>query len=606
MSSVRVLPDQVVNQIAAGEVVERPASVVKELVENALDAGATHVSIQLVGGGADRIRITDDGSGMDREDAMMCIERHATSKITSTEDLERIASLGFRGEALPSIASVSRFTLLTRPPDLEEGVRVHVEGGELASVRAAGCAPGTEIDVKDLFFNVPARRKFLRTRSTELAHCQEAIVRVALARPDVAFRLTHEGRVALAAEPSDTATRARQVLGTDAARLVEVAFERGGLTVTGLASPLAVHRPSGKALYLYVNGRFVKDAVVRRAVAEAYRDRIPRGRHPLLVLHIALDPALVDVNVHPAKTEVRFRDPRHVQETLAEGIRAALRLQGIERQLSQPGANRRPRWSEDDAPALPLTPVKAPLAAHPDDDPLLALRPAPVSTPREMPVEQALFGTPQAPREVSGAPAVEAVVEARPVVADRTVTAPAPPVAAEPSEPWAPAESSMRALRPIGPYGKQWFLMDGAGELVVVDHQRGEALLARRRLEQLEGLSQRLLVPSRQRMTEADAATLTARADLLGSLGLEIVAMSATELAIRAVPQALPRLHVDGLLEKLARCAEAEVAGVLADAQTPGTIPDARAMRAMLASLEEAGLDAVVARWPAATLVKGP
>ncbi|MCB9678513.1 MAG: DNA mismatch repair endonuclease MutL [Alphaproteobacteria bacterium] len=610
MSVVRVLPDQVVNQIAAGEVVERPASVIKELVENSLDAGASRVEVQLVGGGAERIRITDDGVGMDREDAMMCLERHATSKIGSAEDLEHIGSLGFRGEAIPSIASVSRFALLTRPADLEEGVRIKVEGGEIASVRAAGCAPGTEIDVRDLFFNIPARRKFLRTRATELAHSTEAVVRMALARPDVAFRMTSDGRVVLAGEVADRATRARQVLGPDAARLAEVAFERGGLAVEGLVSPLAVHRPSGKALYLYVNGRYVRDAVVRRAIADAYRDRIPRGRQPLVVLHIRIDPALVDVNVHPAKTEVRFRDPRHVQEMLAEGVRDALRLQGIERQLSSPGANRRPRWSEEVAPPLPLTPAKPPLPAHPDDDPLLLLVPRAIVEAAPVEVPEPPAKTVEVPPERPARPVLDAT-EPGPVppaaAASAAYVEPAAtaiPVAAEPGD-WAPSDSSIRALRPVGPFGRKWFLLEGDGELVVVDHALGDELLARRRLER-GSLSQRLLVPSRQRLAAAEVVALAKRAEALGALGLEVVEMSPTELAIRAVPQALPRLHVDGLLEKLARCPEDALSATLASAQTPPPVPDPRAVKAMLASLEEAGLDAVVARWPAPALVKGP
>jgi len=578
MSIVRVLPDQVVNQIAAGEVVERPASVVKELMENALDAGATRIEVQLKSGGADRIRVSDDGSGMDREDAMMCLERHATSKIRDASDLDQIASLGFRGEAIPSIASVSRFTLHTRPKNAEEGVRIQVEGGEIRSIRAAGCAAGTEIDVADLFYNLPARRKFMRTRATELAHCTEAVIRAALARPEVAFRLTSDGRVSVSAPVTDRSGRARQVLGNDAQRLVEVAFERGGLSVAGLVSPLAVHRPAGKSLYLFVNGRYVRDAVVRRAVADAYRDRVPKGRNPLVVLHIGIDSTLVDVNVHPAKTEVRFRSPRDVQEALSEGIRGALRRKGIERQLGQPGANRKPRWSEEVAPALPLRPAPDPIPAHPDDDPLLELVPTPISAP------------------LAQEPTLTEVVETSEVVEI--------PVAAEPPESWRP-QSSTRALKALGPFGTDWFLLEGEGELVVVDHVRGARLLVERRLE-TDGLSQRLLVPKRERLNQAEVAAVVERAERLGEMGLEIVEMSPTELAIRAVPSALPRLYTDGLLRKLAAADPNQLASALAAAQTPGPPPDARSIRAMLASLDELGLDAVVARWPATQLVKGP
>lgn len=584
---VRVLPDRVVNQIAAGEVVERPASVVKELVENALDAGATRVEVLLKAGGAERIRVSDDGRGMDREDAMMCLERHATSKITDTDDLETVASLGFRGEAIPSIASVSRFSILTRPHDVDEGVRVVVEGGEVKSARAAGCAPGTEIDVRDLFYNLPARRKFLRTRATEYAHCLEAVARQALVRPEVAFRVTHDGRVALSADATDLSGRARQVLGKDASQMVDVGFSRDGIEVVGRVSPLSVHRPSGRSLYLFVNGRYVRDAVVRRAIQEAYRDRVPRGRHPLVVLDIRMDPRRVDVNVHPAKTEVRFRDPRDVQAILADGLRSALDRQGLERTM--PAPNRRSRWETEKAPSLPLKSAPPPVPAHPDDDPVLELAPTPIST---VPDPTASAPEPEPPSPFSQRVPSPETVESPPLVAAEPA-----PTPSELSE----ATESARELRPIGPFGARWYLAEGDGELVVLDYVHGDALIAAVRLRR-DGRAQRLLVPSRQRLTEAEVARVLERSDALGSLGLEVVQMSPTELAIRTVPGVLPRLHLDGLLKKLA--AADDLAVTLASAQTPPGPPDATDIRRLVLSLEEAGLDCVVKRLDAAELTR--
>lgn len=586
---VRVLPDQVVNQIAAGEVVERPASVVKELVENSLDAGATRIEVLLKAGGSERIRVSDDGKGMDREDAMMCLERHATSKIRLTDDLETVSSLGFRGEAIPSIASVSRFSILTRPHEVDQGVRVVVEGGEVKSARAAGCAPGTEIDVRDLFFNLPARRKFLRARATEYAHCLEAVARQALAKPAVAFRVTHDGRVALSAEATDLAGRARQVLGKDAAQMVDIDFSRGSLTVTGRVSPMSVHRPAGRSLYLFVNGRYVRDAVVRRAITDAYRDRLPRGRHPLVVLDIRLDPVEVDCNVHPAKTEVRFRNPRDVQAQLAEGLRAAIDAAGLARTLSAPSPNSRARYDEDRAPALPLKASAPSVPAHPDDDPLLSIASVAPSTVRETAPER-WVPPPAKPRPLP---------EPEPVHIPRRPVDTVPLVAADATYEAPEVTASARVMRPIGPFGTRWYLCEGDAELVVVDHVRGEALLAAHRLVE-DGSAQRLLVPRRQRVGEREAAAVLERADALGALGLEVVRMSPTELAIRTTPSVLPRLHLDGLLEKLA--VSADLATTLAESQLPPAPPDAVGIRSMLLSLEEAGLDAVVRRLPASAL----
>jgi DNA mismatch repair protein MutL len=331
--AVRILEEQLINKIAAGEVVERPASVVKELVENALDAGATSLQVHLKAGGRNLVRVVDDGVGMNRTDALMCLERHATSKILNEDDLFSVSTLGFRGEAVPSIASVSRFEILTRPRDAEVGTRVVVEGGRLMDVSPAGAAPGTEISAASLFFNLPARRKFLRSVETELGHCMEAVTREALIRPTLDLEVTHDDRPLLRCAPSPSrARRAADLLGAHGEALVPVSFARGDIEVEALVSPVGVHRasPQGSS-WLYVNGRFVRDPVLRRAVTAAYAGIVPKDRYPLVIVEVRVPPSEVDVNVHPAKTEVRFANALALQAAVTEGLRAALREHGIRR-----------------------------------------------------------------------------------------------------------------------------------------------------------------------------------------------------------------------------------------------------------------------------------
>ncbi|MEQ1505617.1 MAG: DNA mismatch repair endonuclease MutL, partial [Myxococcota bacterium] len=325
MTPVRLLESRVIDQIAAGEVVERPASVVKELVENALDAGARSIDVTLKDGGRTLVRVADDGAGMGRQDAMLAIERHATSKIRDVEDLASVRTLGFRGEALPSIAAVSRFELVTRPRDDDAGTRIRIDAGVLTDVRTVGAAPGTVVEVRTLFHTLPARKAFLRSAGTELGHAVEVVTRAALVRPDVAFVLRHEDRVLVRAQGGTTlATRATTLLGLDATIPVEVG--RGELHLVGVAAGPTVHRPSiGTAVYLYVGGRWVRDPLLRRAVAAAYRDLIPPGRHPVVVLDLRVPDGAVDVNVHPTKAEVRFRDPAGIAVFVGDGLRDAIR-----------------------------------------------------------------------------------------------------------------------------------------------------------------------------------------------------------------------------------------------------------------------------------------
>ncbi len=331
MSKIRVLSDHVANQIAAGEVVERPASVAKELVENAIDAGARRVEVDVEAGGRRLLRVADDGDGMTRDDAVLAFERHATSKITSTEDLTRISTLGFRGEALASIASVARVELVTQIEGEAEGTRVNIEGGKMRDVTPAARPRGTTISVRDLFFNVPARRKFLRSEATESFHLTNLVTHYALAHPEIAFTLTNNGREVLrAGTAADLRERAYQIFGADFLEsLLEVSGGQPHLArVGGYISAPRERRTSRDAQYLFVNGRFVRDRLVGRALAEGYRSVLPYGVYPAALIFLDVPPEEVDVNVHPAKTEVRFRRAAAVADTVRDAVRGALATGG--------------------------------------------------------------------------------------------------------------------------------------------------------------------------------------------------------------------------------------------------------------------------------------
>ncbi|WP_058362842.1 DNA mismatch repair endonuclease MutL, partial [Xanthomonas translucens] len=325
--SIRQLPEILINQIAAGEVVERPASVVKELVENALDAGARRVDIDLEEGGVRLIRIRDDGGGIPPEELPLAVSRHATSKIASLDDLESVGTLGFRGEALPSIASVSRFTLASRRPGDEHGAALQVDGGKVGQVQPRAQAPGTTVEVRELFYNVPARRKFLRAERTELGHIEEWLRSLALARPDVELRVSHNGKPSRRYKPGDLYSDARlgETLGEDFARqALRVDHSGAGLRLHGWIAHPHYSRASADQQYLYVNGRSVRDRSVAHAVKMAYGDVLFHGRQPAYVLFLELEPARVDVNVHPAKHEVRFRDARLIHDFVYRTLQDAL------------------------------------------------------------------------------------------------------------------------------------------------------------------------------------------------------------------------------------------------------------------------------------------
>jgi len=344
---IRLLDDRLINRIAAGEVVERPASVVKELIENSLDAGAGAITIRLEGGGRQGILVEDDGRGMDRDDALLAVERHATSKIAVPEDLEAIATLGFRGEALASIAAVSHFTLRTAP-EPGVGTEIEIDAGRLVAERRVGLPGGTSVRVTRLFHNVPARRKFLRADGTELSQAVRAVTRLALAHPECRWLLTHGERRLLEAQVAeDPAARLAQILGRELVeRLVPFAAAAGGLRVHGWAGRPVDSLPRRDLQYLYVNRRAVQDRLLSHAVSQAYRNVQVPGRHPALVLFVELDPAAVDVNVHPQKAEVRFSRPAEVHDLVRRGIEQVLGDERVLPRLDQLRAGPPTAWQE--------------------------------------------------------------------------------------------------------------------------------------------------------------------------------------------------------------------------------------------------------------------
>ena len=328
---IRLLPDQLISQIAAGEVVERPASALKELLENSLDAGSTDISVALLQGGVKQLRVSDNGNGIAKEDLNLALTRHATSKIATLDDLEAVASLGFRGEALASIASVSRTQIISRAVDANSAQtskhawRIASDGSEISAIEPAALDGGTVIEVNDLYFNTPARRKFLKTEGTEFGHCEEAFHRVALSRPDVAFMLQHNGRALSRYAISEPNKRFSEVLGAEfSAESIAIDESAAGLRLWGIAAKPTYNRHSRDTQYVYVNGRFVRDKLISHAIRQAYQDVLHHDRHPAFVLFLECDPSLVDVNVHPSKTEVRFREGQGIHRFIFHTLHKAL------------------------------------------------------------------------------------------------------------------------------------------------------------------------------------------------------------------------------------------------------------------------------------------
>ena len=478
MSAIRVLPQLLVSQIAAGEVVERPASVLKELLENSLDAGATSIAVTLDEGGVRRVQVEDDGAGIARDELPLALARHATSKIATLDDLEAVATMGFRGEALASIAAVARLSISSRGRDAAHGSTVSCEGGEMGELQPAARAQGTTVTVSDLYFNTPARRKFLKTEATEFGHCDEIFRRIALARPEVAFSLRHNGRASRQLRAHSLAERAAALLGREIAQAcVPIEVGAGGMTLSGLAGTPQAAQARADAQYFFVNGRYVRDRVLAHAVREAYSQLLHGERQPAYVLFLRLDPRAVDVNVHPAKIEVRFRDSRAVHQFVRHAV---------ERALSPSAAS-------------------APVAY------------ATVSTGVRGPGIQSSFAL------------------AQPAAAYQAFMAAAQPLPAAEQAP--PLGFALGQL-----HGIYILAQNEAGLVLVDMHAAHERILMERLKKGIDDgtvARQRLLVPAVLSVDALDAATAEENHDTLERLGLEMAVSGPNELTVRAAPALL-------------------------------------------------------------------
>ena len=486
MSRIRILPELLSNKIAAGEVVERPASVAKELIENAIDADITKVMVEIKKGGRALIRVSDNGVGMDRDDAILSIERYATSKIHNEKDLFSIATLGFRGEALPSIASVSEMEIVTRAASSEAGTRIVIAGGKVKEVAEIGAPKGTMISVNRLFFNTPARRKYLKTEQTEMGHISDTVTRTALAWPGIHFKFLHNGRVLGNWSPTrNSLHRVIDVLGGDLeGRLYEVDYKGGNIGVHGFVASPDAARTTSRGLYLYVNGRFVRDKVLNHAVMEAYAGHLMKGKFPLVVLFVSLPHDQVDVNVHPTKNSVRFEAPKQAHDVVARAVSES--LQKFDR----------PKWGQ----TLTMKPRHRPIPYR------LSPSHGKVSEPKP----ELTFRTPSHEPETT------------------------PPL-------W--QEKSFSSLRVIGQLHDTYIVCESEDGLVLIDQHAAHERVVFESLKAAYGRSavstQGLLVPETLELTHREAGILETLIEGLRDMGLEVEPFGGKTYLIKSVPALL-------------------------------------------------------------------
>ena len=499
MGVIRSLPELLVNQIAAGEVIERPASALKELLENALDAGSQSISVELVEGGVRRLRVVDDGGGIERDDLPLAVARFATSKIATLEDLERAATLGFRGEALASIGAVSRLAISSRRAGDRHAWRIACEAGAVSEIEPAPLSAGTTVEVEDLYFNTPARRKFLKSEATEFARCDEAFSRIALSRPAVAFSLAHNGRRTAHLPPEDLRRRSARLIGDDFAEsAVDVNADGSRARLAGLAAPPGFTRANRDAQYLFVNGRFVRDKVVAHAIREAYADVLHHDRHPAFVLFLEIDPALVDVNVHPTKSEVRFRESSAMHQFVFHALSKSIATKlGTDHFLPPAGTTVPPDGKKWSVPNLPG-----------------------IAQPTER--YEAFFSS-----------AVVAEQRAQPAIASDS-----------PTLGYAQAQI----------HGVYIVAQNAAGMVLVDMHAAHERIVyegLKTALDTSTLPSQPLLVPIAMTATAEEVEQAGAARAELQSLGFDVAAAGPRELMIRAVPAMLADLDSQGLLRSV-------------------------------------------------------
>jgi len=510
MSRIRLLPDTVASQVAAGEVVERPASVVKELIENSIDAGARKIEIMIHRGGISLVRVVDDGSGMDRDDALLSLERHATSKIRSAADLQAIGTLGFRGEALPSIASVSRFRLTSREPNAVAGTEVIVNGGKLDIVRDGGEAPGTQVEVRSLFYNLPARRKFLRSENTESRNIEHQIHLQAIGHPQIGFALVRDDRLVFQLPAAATLSgRIRDLYGPSLLeRLIEISGNASSkIQTSGFIGQAGLSRQTRAQQLFFVNGRAIESGLITAAVREGYHTALMKGQYPVTFLFLSLDSGAVDVNVHPAKREVRFRDPTAVRDAIVLSVRQTLERGRIE-------------WQEKfRAPASSsLTEIKIPAPATAQPQLEAAVGPENVRG-RYRPAE---FAPP--PRFVPDNRRESAPASVDPDTTRRTATVP-------------------QQFQIIGVLNKLYVLMENADGLVLVDqHAAHERILfeeLRRRMEEQGVPAQRLLLPQTIDLPPRDADWIDRNMSILQKMGIGIESFGPNTFKIDSLPSFL-------------------------------------------------------------------
>ena len=523
MSRIKLLPETLASQVAAGEVVERPASVVKELVENSIDAGARAIEVGIQRGGMSRIRVVDDGCGMDRDDALLSLERHATSKIASAADLAAISTLGFRGEALPSIASVSRFRLSTREAGAVAGTEILVNGGRIETVRDGGEAPGTQIEVRSLFYNVPARRKFLRSETTEARNIEHQFFLQALAHPEIGFTLVREDNIA-SQLPITTSLRDR-IRDLYGAKLLDDLLEislrdRRGIQVQGWIGRAGVSRQTRAQQFVFVNGRAIDSGILSTALREGYHTALMRGQFPVTFLFVDLDPREVDVNVHPAKREVRFRDPASVREAIVEAVQRTLESGRVEWQR---------KFNAPAAPAAGLPP--GPAATRPDGG--------------TTSVSSQIVGRDSA-RPSNFAP-LDQASRADSLNLPRPIDGNRPEPQIEPRRD--------QQFQIIGVLNRLYVLMENSDGLVLVDqHAAHERILfeeLRRRMEEQGVPSQRMLLPQIFSLPPRDAEWVERNVATLQKMGIGVENFGANSFRVDTLPAFLEIADAAGFLRKV-------------------------------------------------------
>ncbi|MCK4622167.1 MAG: DNA mismatch repair endonuclease MutL [Desulfuromonadales bacterium] len=538
-TKVHLLPEELCNKIAAGEVVERPSSVVKELLENSLDAGATDLLVELESGGKKLIRIADNGSGMNRQDAFLSLERHATSKIRTDADLFALHTLGFRGEALASIASVSRFLLKTCADDQGLGQLIYAEGGAIKRAEEVGLPQGTVVEVRNLFFNLPARRKFLRKEQTELSHAADVVTKLALANPAVSFRLQHNGRILLdLRREKGVRERVAALLGRSLLKDLLVLDQQAGadLRITGLISQPQLNRSSTSHIYTFINGRYIRDRVVQHAVMQGYRHLLMKGRYPVVVLFLQIDPAQVDVNVHPTKHEVRFREQALVHDFIADSLQQALRpADWVEKSAEETEDTVR----RETYPAS----VKSPVGTIKETDPRYRIQSQQVVRPESKQPPVALS------KEIASA-------------GNNSFS-----FSEQLSLPSVDTGGFFSTLQILGQYHQSYLLCQDGDDLILIDqhaaHERIGFEKLRRSYEVGRIPGQALLFPEILELDFRSATALSENLPELEKLGFEVEPFGGKSFALKSVPQLLSHQDVGKLvidvaleLEKIGRAGQ--------------------------------------------------